>query len=142
MKILYVHQYFCTPDEPGGTRSYWFARELVGRGHHVVMITSTNAAHPNAGRVNIDGIDVVYVKNEYSNYFSPLRKVWSFVKFMGASIRQAGKENNMEKLDKLKADALTTFKIAKKEYLQNQTPENWKRFCDAKINCKRLGVII
>lgn len=96
MKILYVHQYFCTPDEPGGTRSYWFARELVGRGHHVVMITSTNAAHSDAGGVNIDGIDVVYVKNEYSNYFSPLRKVWSFVKFMGASIRLAGKEKDVD----------------------------------------------
>ena len=69
MKIIYIHQYFCTPDEPGGTRSYWFAQELVKRGHHVVMITSTNAAHPSAGRVEIDGIDVVYVKNEYSNYF-------------------------------------------------------------------------
>ena len=96
MKIIYIHQYFCTPDEPGGTRSYWFAQELVKRGHHVVMITSTNAAHPSAGRVEIDGIDVVYVKNEYSNYFSPLRKVWSFVKFMGASIRQAGKEKEVE----------------------------------------------
>lgn len=96
MKIVYVHQYFCTPEEPGGTRSYWFARELVKRGHEVVMVTSTNAAHPEAGRVVIDGIEVEYVKNEYSNYFSPLKKVWSFVRFMRSSIMQAGKEKNVD----------------------------------------------
>lgn len=96
MKIVYVHQYFCTPEEPGGTRSYWFARELVKRGHEVVMVTSTNAAHPKAGRMVIDGIEVEYVKNEYSNYFSPWKKVWSFVKFMRSSIVQAGKEKNVD----------------------------------------------
>ena len=96
MKIVYIHQYFCTPEEPGGTRSYWFARELVKRGHEVVMVTSTNVAHPEAGRVVIDGIEVEYVKNEYSNYFSPLKKVWSFVRFMRSSIMQAGKEKNVD----------------------------------------------
>lgn len=96
MKIVYVHQYFCTPEEPGGTRSYWFARELVKRGHEVVMVTSTNAAHPEAGRMVIDGIEVEYVKNEYSNYFSPWKKVWSFVRFMRSSIMQAGKEKNVD----------------------------------------------
>ena len=96
MKIVYIHQYFCTPEEPGGTRSYWFARELVKRGHEVVMVTSTNVAHPEAGRVVIDGIEVEYVKNEYSNYFSPWKKVWSFVKFMRSSIKQASKEKNVD----------------------------------------------
>lgn len=96
MKIIYIHQYFCTPKEPGGTRSYWFSKELVGRGHQVIMITSTNKAHPNSGRITIDGIDVIYVKNEYSNYFSPLMKVWSFIKFVGLSIKQASKEKNVD----------------------------------------------
>ena len=96
MKIVYIHQYFCTPEEPGATRSYWFARELVKRGHEVVMVTSTNAAHPNAGREVIDGIEVEYVKNEYSNYFSQWKKVWSFVRFMRSSIVRASKEGNVD----------------------------------------------
>ena len=60
MKILYIHQYFITPEEPGGTRSYWFSRELVSRGHKVVMITSTNKNHQVPQKINIDGIDVIY----------------------------------------------------------------------------------
>lgn len=96
MKILYIHQYFVTPEEPGGTRSYWFSKELVKRGHQVVMITSTNSYHPSPCRINIDGIDVIYVKNEYSNYFSPLRKVKSFLNFMRLSIKMASKEKNVD----------------------------------------------
>lgn len=96
MIILYIHQYFKTPREPGGTRSYWFSKELVGRGHKVVMITSTNKYQPNPGRFNIDGIDVVYVRNEYSNYFSPIKKVKSFLNFMRLSIKAAMKEKNVD----------------------------------------------
>ncbi|MEE1877678.1 glycosyltransferase family 4 protein [Altererythrobacter litoralis] len=40
MKILYVHQYFITPAQHGGTRSYEFAKHLMSRGHEVTMITS------------------------------------------------------------------------------------------------------
>ena len=80
MKILYIHQYFNTPDEPGGTRSYWISKELVKRGHQVTMITSTNAKlHPEPCTMMIDGIKVIYVKNAYNNYMSPLRKIYSFV---------------------------------------------------------------
>lgn len=96
MKIVYIHQYFHTPDEPGGTRSYWIARELVDRGHQVVMITSTNKNHPNSCREKIDGIDVVYLKNEYNNYMSKLQKVKSFVSYMYKSISAAKKEKNVD----------------------------------------------
>ena len=68
MKILYIHQYFNTPKEPGGTRSYWISQELLRRGHKVTVITSTNAKlHPEPCEVDIDGIHVVYVKNNYNN---------------------------------------------------------------------------
>jgi heme-degrading monooxygenase HmoA len=40
MRITYLHQYFNTPDMPGGTRSYEMARRLVAMGHEVNMITS------------------------------------------------------------------------------------------------------
>ena len=96
MNILYIHQYFVTPDEPGGTRSYWIAKELVKRGHHVTMITSANINHT-PGRVDLNGIDVVYVKNPaYSNYMSALKKVWSFVAFIRNAIKAASKEKNVD----------------------------------------------
>ena len=96
MKILYIHQYFCTPYEPGGTRSYWISKELVNRGHHVTMITSTKKSHPEPCRVNIDGIDVVYVKNNYNNFMSAPRKVISFLNFVRQAIKAAMKEKDVD----------------------------------------------
>ena len=96
MKILYIHQYFCTPEEPGGTRSYWISKELVKRGHEVVVITSTKSSHPNPCRVNIDGIEVVYVKNNYDNSMSKLQKVKSFVNYMFKAIKTAKNEKNVD----------------------------------------------
>lgn len=97
MKVLYIHQYFVTPAEPGGTRSYWIARELVRRGHSVTMITSTRARHPEPGREHIDGIDVVYVKNPiYNNELSALAKVKSFVSFIGSAVKAAAKEKDVD----------------------------------------------
>lgn len=97
MKILYIHQYFTTPSEPGGTRSYWIARELVKRGLQVTMIASTNQKlHPEPCRTTIDGIDVVYVKNDYNNYMSAPRKVLSFVNFLRLAIKKAMEEKDVD----------------------------------------------
>lgn len=96
MKILYIHQYFKTPSEPGGTRSYWISRALIDRGHKVVIICSTNKNHPNPGVEKIDGIEVHYVKNEYDNYMSPLAKVKSFCKFLVKSINEAKKQKDVD----------------------------------------------
>jgi glycosyltransferase involved in cell wall biosynthesis len=40
MHVLYIHQYFATRNGSTGTRSYEFARHLVGKGHRVTMMTS------------------------------------------------------------------------------------------------------
>ena len=96
MKVLYIHQYFNTPEQPGGTRSYWIAKELVKRGHQVVMITSTRGTNVEVGKKNVDGIDVVYLKNDYSNYMSKTQKVKSFLRFMDLSIKEAKKEKNVD----------------------------------------------
>lgn len=97
MKVLYIHQYFVTPQQPGGTRSYWIARELVRRGHQVTMITAAKKSNPDGGRMNIDGIDVVYVKNpSYSNYMSAPKKIWAFVAFIRNAYLAAKKEKNVD----------------------------------------------
>lgn len=91
MKILYIHQYFRTPYEPGGNRSYWISKELVKRGHQVVMITSTNKFHPEEKVEHIDGIEVHYVKNAYSNYMTKVQKIMSFMRFVKNSIKESSK---------------------------------------------------
>ena len=96
MKILYIHQYFGTPREPGGTRSYWISQELIKRGHQVTVITSSVKDKSKKGHVNVDGIDVVYLENDYNNTMSRAAKVWSFVKFIKKAIDAASKEKDVD----------------------------------------------
>ena len=95
MHILYIHQYFNTPKVPGGTRSYWISQELIKRGHKVTMITSARKDFE-PGEQDVDGINVVFVKNEYSNYMSAPRKVLSFVNFVRLAIKEAAKQKDVD----------------------------------------------
>ena len=86
MHILYIHQYFTTPEEGGGTRSYEFARYLVKQGHKVTILTGTELNNPLAGVKQkkdeyIEGIHVIYLKTPYSNYMSSKKRFYSFVDF-------------------------------------------------------------
>lgn len=69
MKILYLHQYFKTPDMAGGTRSYEMAKRLVEWGHEVHMVTAWTDGDRQKGWVNenIDGIHVHWLPVDYSN---------------------------------------------------------------------------
>lgn len=96
MKILYIHQYFVTPQEPGATRSYWISKELVKRGHHVTVITGNSESKHEPGRFDRDGIDVFYVNNYYNNTQTKIQKVWSFIKFIFQSIKVAAKEKEVD----------------------------------------------
>lgn len=96
MKVVYIHQYFKTPQEPGGTRSYWISKELVRRGHKVTVICSTNKTTPMACVKNVDGIKVIYVKSTYSNYMSIPRKLWSFANFIRLAIKKASKQKEVD----------------------------------------------
>ena len=89
MKVLYLHQYFHTPLEPGGTRSYWISQELVHRGNEVIMLTETNKHHPEATEVEVDGIKVIYLKNDYDNGMAAGARMRSFVNFMFKAIARA-----------------------------------------------------
>lgn len=88
MHILYIHQYFTTPEEGGGTRSYEFARRLVKKGHKVTMITGTKLKKISNKNINmsknneyIEGINVVHIKTLYSNNMSFRRCLYSFLDF-------------------------------------------------------------
>ncbi len=92
MKILYIHQYFKTPKQAGGTRSYWICRALIDAGHQVVMVTArdnkTNATEEEV----VDGINVYYVNNIYNNRLSIAQRMKSFFQFMIKSYVVARKE--------------------------------------------------
>jgi len=86
MHILYIHQYFTTPEEGGGTRSYDFARYLVKQGHKVTILTGTELNNALAGVKQkkdeyIEGIHVIYLKTPYSNYMSFKKRLYSFIDF-------------------------------------------------------------
>lgn len=93
MKILYVHQYFKTPEEGGSIRSYHLAKGLVDQGHQVTMIT---AHHDRPQVKKIAGIEVHYLKVPYSNHFGFLRRITAFLKFVMLARKAV---NNLEKHD-------------------------------------------
>ncbi len=61
------------------------------------MIASTNnKLHPDPTTTVVDGIEVHYVKNEYSNYMSPIRKVISFLNFVFLAIKEGKKIKDVD----------------------------------------------
>lgn len=89
MNILYIHQYFRTPEEPGGTRSYWISKELLNQGHCITMLTSNEGRKNVVGTKNIDGIEVIYLDVDYSQNMSIIKRLYSFLRFMIHSTRTA-----------------------------------------------------
>ncbi|MHB1323725.1 MAG: glycosyltransferase family 4 protein [Coriobacteriia bacterium] len=92
MRILYIYQFFATPESSLGlTRSYEFARALVDAGHEVTMLTSASNLSDEfrrdfVTRGTVDGIDVRAVRVGYSNYMSHVRRIVSFAAFMLSSV--------------------------------------------------------
>ena len=67
MKIFYIHQYFNTPEMPGSTRSYEFAKRLVLSGDDVHIATSNWQNKSKDKFSKIDGINVYWGSMKYSN---------------------------------------------------------------------------
>ena len=91
VKILYIHQYFKTREGYSSTRSYEFATRLVNAGHEVTMLTGdsriTEKEKPISKgliskKYNIDGIDVIAIKDNYSNYMSKMSRIFTFLSFL------------------------------------------------------------
>ena len=87
MKVLYIHQYFRTPQEGGAIRSYYLAKGLVDNGIEVDLITSFN--EDKADSKVIDGIHVHYLPVHYENEQGFLRRLIAFFRFMFLAIRKA-----------------------------------------------------
>lgn len=91
MNILYLHQYFNTPQMSGGTRSYEMARRLVAAGHQVHMITTDRT--PQAQRdwrvTEEGGIIVHWLPVPYSNRMSYSERISAFFRFAWGAARRA-----------------------------------------------------
>lgn len=87
MRILYLHQYFTTPEFAGGSRSYEMARRFAAQGHEVTLLTSSAFLPESwtAGRdwnvVDEQGIRVLVLPSGYSNRMSFLARVIEFVRY-------------------------------------------------------------
>lgn len=95
MRIVYLHQYYTTPNTEtgGGTRSYEFARRLVEAGHSVDMITTDNYPDPSWKRgwreTQDDGIRVHWLPVPYDNKMSYAQRIRAFFAFAVGSARKA-----------------------------------------------------
>lgn len=86
-RILYIHQYFKTPNEPGGTRSYWISKKFIETGHKVIMLTSRNNMDKSRENILVDGIEVIYLNVDYNQRMGLIKRLISFSNFMLKSIR-------------------------------------------------------
>lgn len=85
MRITYIHQYFKTPSEPGGTRSYEFASRLARDGHDVSVICGGT----NACSYEVNGFRVTQIPILYDNKMSSRQRMAAMAAFMLRSIFQA-----------------------------------------------------
>lgn len=87
MRILYLHQYFATPDSNAGTRSYELSKRFVKNGHDVIFI-STSAYFSDIydfkkgwNYTEFDGLKFYILKLDYSNKNSFSQRILKFISF-------------------------------------------------------------
>jgi glycosyltransferase involved in cell wall biosynthesis len=91
MHILYIHQYFSTPQGAAGLRSYEFAKALIEKGHEVTILCSSYSLSDTGLRKKnpkwnvrsglVDGIRVIEYCLGYSNKFSFFKRTVIFLLF-------------------------------------------------------------
>lgn len=79
MRILYLHQYYTTPEAGGGIRSWHISQALVRAGHQVTLL----CAHNGEEQVQEDhnGVTVVRFPVYYSQSLSYKERIRSFLHF-------------------------------------------------------------
>jgi glycosyltransferase involved in cell wall biosynthesis len=91
MRIVYLHQYFNTPQMAGGTRSFEMARRLVAMGHEVHMVTSwrDQSDRDDWYLEIIEGISVHWLPVGYSNKMGFAERLRAFFNFAFRSALKA-----------------------------------------------------
>lgn len=97
MKVLYLHQYFATPNSNAGTRSYEMAKRLIAKGHDVTFVTTSaflTVEQPLStgwNYIELEGIKLHVLHLPYSNSDSYLMRIFKFVQFCIRAIPKAMK---------------------------------------------------
>lgn len=84
LRIVYLHQYFNTPEMAGGTRSYEMARRWAAAGHDVHVVTSRRERTARVGSWDterVDGVTVHWRSVRYDNSMGFIRRVAAFATF-------------------------------------------------------------
>ena len=85
MHILYMVQYFNSPDDPGGSRAYEFARRWADRGHKVTLLAG-NLNHKTLSTITSPtvapaGVSVVRVRTYNRIRGSYTRRIVNFLSY-------------------------------------------------------------
>jgi glycosyltransferase involved in cell wall biosynthesis len=91
VRIVYLHQYFNTPEMSGSTRSYEMGRRLVAAGHQVDLITSARDAREGNEWIveDIEGMRVHWTPIPYSNALGYRDRIRAFFAFATRAARRA-----------------------------------------------------
>lgn len=91
MHVIYLHQYFNTPEMIGSTRSFEIGRRLVAAGHTVEMVTSwrEESKEKNWYISDVEGMRVHWLPVPYSNLSNYGSRIFAFFRFAVAAARRA-----------------------------------------------------
>lgn len=91
MHILYILQYFSTPNGRGGLRPYEFARRWARKGHKVTVLTAgsglvekdlVDVGGKFVKRFSLEGFDVIAFNISYKQSMSFSRRILAFIYFL------------------------------------------------------------
>ncbi|MTI22128.1 glycosyltransferase WbuB [Fulvivirga sp. RKSG066] len=92
MKILLIHQYYKTPEDGGGIRSYHIAKYLQAKGHTLNVITAHNS--PDYEIIQKEGVTIHCLPIYYTNHLSFYSRIHAFFRYVWQATRL------IKKLDK------------------------------------------
>ncbi len=95
MRILLVHQYFKTPEEGGGIRSWHIVKAIKDAGHEVTVLTTNNSIR---GTKIIDGVTVNYFQIFYDNRLGFIQRIVAFLRFVWHARAYIRKDHNYDLL--------------------------------------------
>lgn len=89
MRILFLHQYFKTPESGGAIRSSYLVKAFIKAGFQVSLITAHNL--PKKKTSIYHGAEIIYLPVEYGNDFNFIKRIRAFIKFYLMAFKEAQK---------------------------------------------------
>lgn len=92
MHILYLHQYYNTPEMAGGPRAHGLATRFAAAGHQVTVLTTDRSPAPDAPRWRVashEGVEVHWTPIRYSHGMSYRERLRAFLAFAWRGSRRA-----------------------------------------------------